>query len=371
LKFHIIIIIMSETNEAAAPPPPSDAPTSLSTPEVLVVLPPVVEAPSSPPPAEAPGMTPTNGTQVTHLSLEDNDDKAPAVAENPSNEKQDGDNKAEDKEEIVSGESNDDNNNNNNNNNLEETETPPLENGDAKQKEADDIGNNNGNGKGAQILLNRFSTWRQTANQNAQELFLKNKSVIPEGAKNLWKQGPVIPEAIKHNMPRFPNVNARASNSKEDDGGGETKSGARTKFTTSENSFVDASSIGDEEDAVSDENSEQKGAVDTDKEGTTNEADHENTSSEEPSTSESQPQRRVGAALRVGAAAASVVTESVATNFRGRYANKQQQSQEPPAATPSPTTNEPKTSPESQTALILKSRVTKHMQAILDQLEPH
>ena len=353
---------MSETNETAAAPPPSDAPISSSIPEVLVVAPPVVEVPSSPPPAEAPGMTPTNGTQVTHLSLEDNDVEAPAVADNPSNKKQDG--KAEDEEEIVFGESNDDNNNNDDNN-LEETETPPLlESMDAKQKGADDIGNS----KGAQILLNRFSTWRQTANQNAQELYKKNKPVIPEGAKNLWKQGPVIPEAIKHNMSRFPNVNARASNSKEEDGGGaETKS---NKFTTSENSFVDASSIGEEVDEVSNENSEQKGGVDTDKEITTNEADHENTSSEEPSTSESQPQpqpqRRVGAALRVGAAAASVV----ATNFRGRYANKQQQSQEPPA-TPPPTTNKPKTSPESQTALILKSRVAKHMQAILDQLEPH
>ena len=221
------------------------------------------------------------------------------------------------------------------------------------------------NSKSAQLLMNRFSTWTQSANENAKELWKKQAPAINETRKNLFKQEW---SPIPGNL-RFTTA-LRGGQFKDSlvDGADENTSGvppttplkasvsdanladpASKSKASLDASFVSNSSVGDEEDEVSSSDSDGKSATDEDPLGSSGELP------------------RVRAGFAYASTAAAVVAESVATNFRGRY-----------KAGPIPATPPPKSaqkpadlSPESQTALILKSRAAKHMQEILDGLDKH
>jgi hypothetical protein len=77
-------------------------------------------------------------------------------------------------------------------------------------------------------------------------------------------------------------------------------------------------------------------------------------------------QRMADAAVAVKVAA-SVVADSVATGFRGRYSGRTVVDAIKPRRAKQP----PSPLIESQTALILKSRAASHMQSILDHLDSH
>jgi hypothetical protein len=204
-----------------------------------------------------------------------------------------------------------------------------------------------GNSKGAQILMSRFSSWTHTANEGAQTIW--KKSVIPENAKTLWKQTPNLAS-----IPRLQKVMGGAAEKAEPVAGKLALSPDAQALSKQSSSLAD-STIGDESDEVSSESDDAKGETPT---GETDVS----------SSGEQVDSRiRVGAALSKASTAASVVAESVATGFRGRYSGRAAP-ETPPARGAEPTK---KTSPESQTDIILKSRVGKHMQEILDSLEGH
>lgn len=206
------------------------------------------------------------------------------------------------------------------------------------------------NSVGAQILMNRFSTWKQAANQRTQTL-MKQAPVIQKNAAALWKQAPNIA------VPAMQRV--RSTGSKETKPGSERDEGATVQkddsiqvgqlsIDTDERVHENKASLADS--SIASDKKIENSVDNTEDIGGTDELDEKST--------------RAGVPL--GTSRASVAAESVATGFRGRYSNSNAsappQEVEEPVRTPSP---------ESQTALILKSRAGEHMQDILDNLEKH
>lgn len=224
---------------------------------------------------------------------------------------------------------------------------------------------NGSNSKGAQILLNRFSTWKQSTKQNAQVLWKEQGPTLQESAKKVWKQAPSIP--------RFPPI-PRTSNNSDTANDDEAKnfvnmtsaSPERKEAPARQGSEITTSSLGDEEDEVSPDgnyNSEEKAPSNEDMLNL-------DVNMDAAFTKASVAASKASKAASKASAAATVVAESVATNFRGRYnvnSSKAADTQNKDEAPEHPS----KTLPESQTELILKSRVGEHMQGILDKLEPH
>ena len=247
------------------------------------------------------------------------------------------------------------------------------------------------NSKGAQILMTRFSTWSKAANEKTQTL-IKQAPAFQENAKTLWERAPNISANIPNisaNMPAMPRLQAAMRSAKEVmpagekiDGESDPVTSTTTTTTTTapvkskglpgmglfvKQSSVTDSSVGDEEDEISSSSEDSSDfSVKTEEGKTAEDTDGANSSGEQGE----RPARRGAALAGLSKAftAHSGVAESVATGFRGRY-----NSTAATAATPPPKEQEPgsKPSPESQTSLILKSRVGKHMQDILDKLESH
>jgi hypothetical protein len=223
------------------------------------------------------------------------------------------------------------------------------------------------NSKGAQILMNRFSSWKESTKQNAQEIWKEQGPTIHENAKRVWKQAPSI-----RRFPPIPptgNINNTAEDEEAKNFVNMTSaSPEKREATARQESEGTTSSVGDEEDEVS-SNGNYKSEEEVLSEGT------EDILSLDVNVGAALTKASVAAskaskAASKASAAATVVAESVATNFRGRYTSntsKSADTQNENAGTEHPS----KTLPESQTELILKSRVGEHMQEILDKLEPH
>ena len=210
------------------------------------------------------------------------------------------------------------------------------------------------NSKGAKILMTRFSSWKKNANEGAQTMW--KSAVIPENAKTLWKQTP----SLTSSMPRLQKASMLFSSEKSESTPVTDKAALSPDAARelSKSSSLADSSIGDESDEVS---------SDGDVDDTGNEIP--TTDTDGSSSSEKvEPRVRVGVAFSKASTAASVVAESVATGFRGRYSGKAAELESSQAAGIESTL---KPSPDSQTDLILKSRAGQHMQEILDGLEDH
>jgi hypothetical protein len=215
------------------------------------------------------------------------------------------------------------------------------------------------NSRSAQLLKNRFSTWREKTTENAQTFLSKNPA-IRENAKALWMQAPNLPAVTRlaamasaTGMAKGPTEGNAAKNA---EGASTTSSQKQSSLSSPDSGFVSGSNIAENDD-------------ERDKELVVS-APNDNPDATFNTTgtkTEEAPRVIVGAAVMKAATAASVVAESVATNFIGRYSAKAPSAPEPPP----PDASSGKVTPESQTALILKSRVAKHMQDILDGLDEH
>jgi hypothetical protein len=179
---------------------------------------------------------------------------------------------------------------------------------DAKQEEAKTNESSPSSGTGAKILMNRFSSWREKAN-----------------------------EAMKTN--RFGNNNTKKE--QEDHSDISEASGGQISASSSNESSAGSSFTRENDESVA-----------------TN--DKQQTLEEEYA----ETQRRAAVAVKV---AASSVVDTVASGFRGRYSGGGNAPTPEPAKERN---NKQQTMTQSQTSLIMQSRAKAHMQSILDSLEP-
>lgn len=203
------------------------------------------------------------------------------------------------------------------------------------------------NSKGAQILKNRFSEWKQTTRKNAQELWKEQGPTLEENAKKLWMQAPTLPRFPP--IPRTPVESNKDNIVKED-------------VPLGQGSLLDDT-------FSSAENDEDLEALPDEKDSTEAPTSDDVTANEKRKTEVNVKEQLAKAteAASKATAAATIVAESVATGFRGRYSGDAKTTPVEPEIIEEPG----KVLPESQTSLILKSRASEHMQAILDKLEPH
>lgn len=255
-------------------------------------------------------------------------------------------------------------------------------------------------GKGAQILMNRFQSLKERANQNAQTLFQKNPvlstnaKAVQERAEQFWKQAApklqtagVVPSAF-----RFDTTNANSSKvslssssthtasgetEKEADGeeeasnttnapGANTPEGG-TQVQPSQFSLNDTEKVATATSSSSGIPQEASDAGEEEEEGT-------DRGSLLGGTMDASSRLRVGRALNRASFAATVAYESVlATGFRGRYNSTSSTVSSTDGGGGGEENNltDTRPMPESQTEIILKSRVGQHMQEILEKLEPH
>lgn len=206
--------------------------------------------------------------------------------------------------------------------------------------------------KGATILRNRFSTWRQKANENANTLWKQAKEVQAQAAAN--HQGPLatliqVSAVAVANATVTPPVSATVR-----------KKDAATK-DKEENDDTEKDPHGHDH--------ANKSFDDEDEEGHHQETDGPFGGRALPNIANipNIPSRKE-LRSKAEAVAKEVVgsLDTYATGFRGRYAS----TLEP---IPRPTTfgDAAAAAKESQTALILKSRAAAHLQEILDSLEPY
>ena len=246
---------------------------------------------------------------------------------------------------------------------------------------------------GAQILMNRFSTWRKSAN----EKLTTQAPVLQENAKQAqeYAQRMLKNNSLSSVMPSMGLTSRFATTQK-------TESATSVENTTEaaaddeqsveedeEKPDADASdpepeNTQDGESMKSSEAHEERASsslTDNDDGETESVADDESKSEVTIGDESKQQASTIGNVFaspqsreRVRAAfsrASTSMSESVATSFRGRYTldapSKATADEKDPAE------SEPKelTLEESQIALILKSRAGAYMQDILDKLEPH
>ena len=203
-----------------------------------------------------------------------------------------------------------------------------------------------GSSKGAQILMNRFSNWRQKANENASALYNRAREAQEQATRE--NKGPLA--ALRQVAAVDGGVSKKESNS------------------------VESSSYESEDDEEESSSNSRDCSRDEDKEAEeTIEKQQEAGDEGTPMSARSLPNlpSRREVRSRVQNLAGGVINnlDSVATGFRGRYANANEWKDTGRA--PPPTNPNQQNQKESQTALILKSRAAEHLQEILNSLEPY
>lgn len=259
-----------------------------------------------------------------------------------------------------------------------------------------------GQSKGAQILMSRFSSWKVSANERAASLLKTQTPVLEENAK-------LAQEYLSKISTRFPTVmrSAAASsttsaktttttaaavneitsatlspsadssdgNKVKDDIGkatsGVDESSDNANNTPGSTSLLDSAVLSGDEGGGEDGDMSEDESEDETRSGadTSSRADTDHTTSTGTLGGESSnaySRERMRSVLSRASAARSVVAETMATGFRGRYTVDV-------SATPTKADDatERKPSPESQMQLIMKSRAAEHMQEILNQLEEY
>jgi hypothetical protein len=200
------------------------------------------------------------------------------------------------------------------------------------------------NSKGAQILLNRFKEFKSSTHKNAQDLL--KKADVETNATKIWKK-----------VPSFPPIPKTSSTKRQEQS---VQPNADLTNTDNSEDANKASGRGDEK------NVKTTAGVSSPPPSSTKKL------MEKPSSPTLEDNTaKVKQAAQKAATAATVVAESVATGFRGRYNNNSSNNNDSPTTSPSNRKHPSKLSQaESQTSLILKSRAGDHMQQILDSLRP-
>lgn len=200
------------------------------------------------------------------------------------------------------------------------------------------------NSKGAQILMSRFSNWRQKANENATILYQKAREAQEQASRE--QKGPLA--ALRHV--------------------------AGVDFTVSKKESSDSYDSGEEEESSSySQSGSEKGDDEEEDLPKPSQQPPAPASTETPVSMQSLPNllSRQQVRSRVQNVASGVMNnlDSVATGFRGRYATGTEWDDN--AIPPSPAMPKQEQAKQSQTALILKSRAAEHLQDILNSLEPY
>jgi PDZ domain len=211
-----------------------------------------------------------------------------------------------------------------------------------------------GSSKGATIIRNRFSTWRQKANENANTLWKQAKEVQAQASAN--NQGPLatliqVSAVAVASATATPPVSATARKKDRDASANDKEEDDNVKDEHDHDNDNSNKSFDDDEESHNQETDAPLGAG-----AFPNIANIPNI----PTRKELRSKAQAVAKEVVGS------LDTYATGFRGRYAS----TLEP---IPRPTTfgDTAAAAKESQTALILKSRAASHLQEILDSLEPH
>lgn len=249
-----------------------------------------------------------------------------------------------------------------------------------------------GQTKGAQILMNRFSTWRKTAN----EKLTTQAPVLQENAKQAqeYAQRMLKNNSLSSVMPSMGLGSRFAAAQKQKTG----PSGAATADTTTTTATVAEKSVGDDgmkqEDGTAITSAPENQEADKPSStpafprlrSTTSLMDNDDEEDNKIKISDesSQPKPQGTAIGNVFAApesrervravfsrASTTMAESVSTSFRGRYTLDTSAKTVADDKDLSDSEPEKPTLEESQMALILKSRAGEYMQEILDKLEPH
>ncbi len=246
-------------------------------------------------------------------------------------------------------------------------------------------------GKGAQILMNRFQSLKDRANQNAQNLLLNptistNAKAVQERAGNFWKTAAPKMETLRSTLKKMETAPSTNENKKSTTLGEKQTTAPDIAATSLGNKSADKSTNanarvmpkevranefslqdGNQENSQS-ENEDSGVNMDMDINiNTEMELDDTDHDSSVGGASDAATRILVGRAFTKASLAATVAYESVlSTGFRGRY---NASNVEGDKSEESVTDTRPM--PESQVDIILKSRVGQHMQEILDKLEPY
>jgi len=252
-------------------------------------------------------------------------------------------------------------------------------------------------GKGAQILMNRFQSLKERANHNAQTLWSKsspalstNAKMVQERAEQFWKQ--TAAPKFKHNAGTFAATSSSGTSKEAADSKGATEGETKTNTTTGglgeEETTSVAASAGITETASSPTLAESRSSEEVQPNqfslndpGTAADGDDDvdrgSSVAGAAGASDAATRLRVGQAFTKASIAATVAYESVlATGFRGRYnaagaSSAAEEEGEKKIEESSSSILDSHPMQESQTELILKSRVGQHMQEILEKLEPY
>lgn len=256
-------------------------------------------------------------------------------------------------------------------------------------------------GKGAQILMNRFQTLKERANQNAQTLWSKGTPVLTTKVQemrstNLWKAAPSIGigttfrQSFQQTKPDEQQVSGETAESQARD---QVDDANRNESSVDESSSSTAAASNKAEEIrpkqfslieanVSEKEAAEGGMGGDDKiiiEDGAEEDFDDRDSSIGGASDAAATKLLVGRAFTKASLAATVAYESVlSSGFRGRYNASSSGSNVGGSndgsvgeKTDEGTLADTRPAKESQTELILKSRVGQHMQAILDKLEPY
>ncbi|CAB9516070.1 DENN [Seminavis robusta] len=222
------------------------------------------------------------------------------------------------------------------------------------------------NNKGAQILMSRFSTWRQKANENATVLWKQAKEAQATAAAN--NQGPLA--ALRQvSSVAVGNATENGTTTSSGNSNDDQKMPAEEADNSTGGGFINMEENTNDNTTTRNSTNDDNNDEEDPEEKHHNDEEEAETSHSTPRTIPNLPTRRE---LRSRAqAVASGVAESLdsyyATGFRGRYAGNNNDPTNKPA-TPSASSHE--AAKESQTSLILKSRAAGHLQEILASLEP-
>jgi hypothetical protein len=225
-----------------------------------------------------------------------------------------------------------------------------------------------GQSKGAQIILNRFATWRVSANESAVSLLSKTQAqnALQENAKQAQEYAQRMRMRFQQSI-KTPSSVGDDEKKGTQEGSQKNEEGKVEKGPTTAEGAVELKQA-----SLSASTSEEDGDVSSGSSSSSSEGDETETDITSEGGGNTVPpitRERMKAVLSRASAAGTVVAESVATSFRGRYTVDA--SDDTTGDDKGVPNAERKPSPESQVALILKSRAGEHMQEILNQLEDH
>jgi hypothetical protein len=208
-----------------------------------------------------------------------------------------------------------------------------------------------GQSKGAQIIMNRFATWRMSANESAVSLLSKTQAqnALQENAKQAQEYAQRMRMRFQQSIKTSSSVGDDEKKVTQE-GPRKNEEGKEEKLSTTAEGPVELKQA-----SLSASTSEEDGDVSSGSSSSSSDGDETETDITSEGGGNTVPpitRERMKAVLSRASAAGTVVAESVATSFRGRYTVDA--SDDTTGGDKAAPNAERKPSPESQVALILK-----------------